>query len=109
MENNVRYVTRDHFDGRSNVCDERFARDKERIKAQEEAMQEVRTLTVQMGEILKKFNDSIGSHEKRLCELERQPTDQYNKVKLMVTTAIVSGVIGSIITAVVTLLDIPKP
>lgn len=106
MEPTVRYVTQDQFEGRSNVCDERFARDKERIKAQEEAMREVRDLSIQMGEILKKLTDTTGSHEKRLCELEHQPGDQWSKIKLM----IVSGLVGVIISTVVnSFLNAPKP
>lgn len=100
-----RLVSQDQFDGRNRLCDERFARDKERIEAQEAAMQDVRTLTVQMGEILKKYDKSIEAHEKRLCDLERQPADQYSKVKLIVITAIISGVIGAIITAVVSAMN----
>lgn len=99
-------VSQDQFDGRNRLCDERFARDKERIKAQEDAMQEVRDLSIQMGEILKKLTDTTGSHEKRLCDLERQPSDQYSKVKLV----IISGIIGAIITTVVNaFLASPKP
>lgn len=101
-----RMVSQDQFEGRNRLCDERFARDKERLEAQEESTQKVRELTIQMGEILKRLTDTSVSHDKRLCELERQPADQYGKVKLV----IISGVIGAIITTVVNaILASPKP
>lgn len=101
-----RLVSQDQFEGRNRLCDERFARDKERIKSQEDAMQEVRDLSIQMGEILKELTKTTGSHEKRICELERQPADQYSKVKLV----IVSGLIGAIITTIVNaFMASPKP
>mgnify|MGYP001217577832 CR=1 FL=1 len=89
-----RYVTQDQYEGRKQVVDERCSRDKERLEAQEKALQEVRDLSVQMGEILKKYDATITSHEKRLSDLEHQPADQYSKIKLAVTTAIISLIAG---------------
>lgn len=94
------YVTQDQYNGRNQVVDERCGRDKERLEIQEKAMQEVRDLTVQMGEIIKKFSDTIGSHEKRLCDLERQPADQYSKIKLSLISAFVGGIAVYVLNAI---------
>lgn len=91
LEHTKSFVTRDQFDGRCQVVDERFGRDKERLDAQEKAMQQIRDLTVQMGEILKKYDSSIEAHEKRITTLEKQPADQYGKIKAAFISAVVSG------------------
>ncbi len=96
-----RYVTRDQYDGRNQVVDERFARDKERIDSQEEDMRKVQALTIEMALLNKKHDEQIDKHEQRITRLERQPADQYGKIKTSVVTAIVSGAVGYAISAIV--------
>jgi uncharacterized coiled-coil protein SlyX len=100
MADEREYVSKDQYEGRNKLVDERCGRDKERLEAQEKAMQEVRDLTVQMGEILKKYDASISSHEKRIADLEHQPADQYSKIKLTLVSALAGGIIVYILNAI---------
>lgn len=104
MENPQRYVSRDQYDGRNQVVDERFARDKERIDAQEEDMRKVQALTIEMASLNKKHDQQLNTHEQRITSLERVPIDQYGKVKTAFVTAIISGTVGYALSAIISTL-----
>ena len=53
---------------RMKVQDERFARDLERIKALEDTCEELRELSIQMGELLKKYDEELRDHRQQLKE-----------------------------------------
>ena len=93
-------VSRDQYEGRTLMCDERFRRDKERIDRHKDEMRRVRELTVQMGEMIKRHDSQIEGHEKRLQTLEKQPSEQFGKIKTAVITAVVSGLAGLAVSAI---------
>lgn len=100
MENIQMYVSRDQYDGRKEMVDERFKRDKERLDAHEEALQRLQALTIEMAGLNRKHDEQLGKHEQRICTLERQPADQYGKIKTALITAVVSGIVGYVISAI---------
>lgn len=80
------------------VIDERFARDKERLDHMETKLDEVQTLSIQMGEILKKYDDKLEgqsreleSHEARLKTLEIKPAKLWDKLVYALLGALASG------------------
>ncbi|MBE5766188.1 MAG: hypothetical protein E7335_03280 [Clostridiales bacterium] len=93
-------VSRDQYEGRTLMCDERFRRDKERIDRNEDEMRRVRELTVQMGEMIKRHDSQIEGHERRLMTLEKQPSEQFGKIKTAAITAIVTGLVGLAVNAI---------
>ena len=93
-------VSRDQYEGRTLMCDERFRRDKERIDRHEEEMRRVRELTVQMGEMIKRHDNQIEAHERRIMNLEKQPSEQFGKIKTAAVTAIVTGLAGLAVSAI---------
>lgn len=69
----------------------------------EREMREVRELTIQMGEILKRHDEQLSSSEERIKRLERQPADNYGKIKVAIATAVVSGLVGFAISVITTI------
>lgn len=96
----VRYVSRDTYEGRNQVIDERFDRDRERLDTQEAKVDKVQTLTIEMATLNKKHDDQLDKHEQRITCLERQPADQYSKLKVILTTAAVSAIAGYLFNAI---------
>ena len=89
MEN----VSKAAFDGRSQVVDERFARDKERIDTLESNLKIISDLTIRMGEILDNNNKRLTDHERRLDKQESKPSAWLDRI--------ISGVLGAVIAALV--------
>ena len=86
------------------VIDERFARDKERLDHMETKLDDVQTLSIQMGEILKKYDDKIEgqsreleSHEARIKTLEIKPAKLWDKLVYAALGALASGLVALII------------
>lgn len=80
------------------VIDERFARDKERLDHMETKLDEVQTLSIQMGEILKKYDEKLEgqsreleSHEARIKTLEVKPAKLWDKLVYALLGALASG------------------
>lgn len=90
------------------VIDERFARDKERLDHMETKLDEVQTLSIQMGEILKKYDDKLEgqsreleSHEARLKTLEVKPAKLWDKLVYALLGALASGFAALVVNLVV--------
>ena len=80
------------------VIDERFARDKERLDHMETKLDEVQMLSIQMGEILKKYDDKLEgqsreleSHEARIKTLEVKPAKLWDKLVYALLGTLASG------------------
>lgn len=99
---NTKHVSDDQYKGRMRLCDERYQRVDKQIDEQEDEMRKVRELTIQMAEMVKRHDDQLRGQDARITNLERQPADQYSKVKTAITTAIISGVIGAILGSILT-------
>jgi chromosome segregation ATPase len=106
MERPIEYISRDQYEGRSQIVDEHFARDKERLNAHEQSLKKMELLTQEIAALNKNHDDQIRKHDQRICTLERQPADQYGKIKTAIVSSIISGVIGTVIG---TILTTPKP
>ena len=52
---------------------------------------------------LKHTNENISDHEKRLDSIEKQPADKYNKATTVIFTAICTGIVGTLVGAVLAL------
>lgn len=100
MERPMDFVSRDQYDGRREVVDERFKRDKERLDAHQESLEEMQRLTLEIAALNKNHEEQLKKHEQRICTLERQPADQYGKIKTALVTALVSGAVGYVISAI---------
>lgn len=86
-------VRHSEFEGREKLCDERFARDKERIEKTEELTAKMSELLVQVTEIQKADHEELQEHSKRITTLESKPAMWVDKV----WAAGISGVVSAII------------
>ena len=89
MEN----VSKAAFDGRSQVVDERFTRNKERLDTLEVNLKTISDLTISMGKILEQYKEQLDNHERRLDKQESKPSAWLDRI--------ISGVLGAVIAALV--------
>ena len=92
---------------RDKLIDERFARDKERICSHEEHMEkqdkqinDLEKLTIEMGELIKKHDERLVDHGKRLHSIEERPAKNWGVVQTAAISAITSGVVAAIMALV---------
>lgn len=95
------YVTHDEYAGREKLCDERFARDKHQIEEHEGMLREMRSCNIRLTEMIERHDAELKDHGKRLTVIEYKPADTWGKLKLAFLTAIISGVAGYVVSAVV--------
>lgn len=95
------YVTHDEYLGRERLCDERFARDKHQIEEHEAMLREVRDLNIKLTQMIERHDKELEEHGKRLTAIEHKPADTWGKLKIAFLTAIISGVAGYVVSAVV--------
>lgn len=93
---------------RMRIQDERFARDKERIEYLEQVCDDLQRLTVQMGELLKKYDEELQDHreqlraqDERLTAIEQRPAKWWDKLIGTIITAVGSAIGGSLLTLLV--------
>lgn len=94
-------VSKEAFDGRCKLDDERFARDKERIQKAEDNIEKITTLTLQMGEIIKQNNTKLDDHEQRLDTLEGRPSAWLDRIIAAVVGAIITGAVAAVLAGLV--------
>jgi len=73
-------VSKAEFESRQKVCDERFARDKERIVGIEQALTSLTTLVTTMAEIQKGAIKDTEDQETRLRAIESRGNRWFNKI-----------------------------
>lgn len=95
------FVTHDEYAGRNQLCDERFARDKHAIEEHEAMLREVRELNIKLTQMIERHDKELEEHGKRLTAIEHKPADTWGKLKVAFLTAIVSGIAGYVVSAVV--------
>lgn len=83
------YISRESFEARNQLDDERFARDKERIGKLESTVQALADASLRLVETQKRDHEDIQEHAKRLSELEHRPGQWMDKI---VSAALSSGV-----------------
>ncbi|MGJ4851424.1 hypothetical protein ACH6CV_14370 [Bacillota bacterium Meth-B3] len=103
MEN--RPVGLHEFVGRTNMCDERFSRDKQRLDKQEATLDEIKMLNVKLTEMIERHDEAVRKHDDRLAAIEKQPADTWGKVKAAIIGAVASGIAMAAINQV---LNAPK-
>lgn len=93
---------------RQKIQDERFARDKERIENLEKMCGELKQLSTQMGELLKKYDEQLGEHkaelkqqEERLTAIEQRPLRWWEKLSGAVATSLGAAIGGSFLTILI--------
>jgi len=94
-------VSKEAFEGRCKLDDERFARDKERITKAEDNIEKVTTLTVQMAEIIKQNNLKLEDHEHRLDTLEGRPSAWLDRIIAAVVGAIITGIVAAVLAGII--------
>lgn len=95
------FVTHDEYAGRNQLCDERFARDKHSIEEHEAMLREVRDLNIKLTQMIERHDKELEEHGKRLTAIEHKPADTWGKLKIAFLTAIISGVAGYVVSAIV--------
>ncbi len=94
-------VSKEAFEGRCKLDDERFARDKERLVKAEDNIEKITTLTLQMGEIIKQNNTKLDDHEQRLDTLEGRPSAWLDRIIAAVVGAIITGAVAAALAGLV--------
>ena len=92
---------------RDQLIDERFARDKERIVHHEEHMKEqdgeirdLKELTIEMSQLLKRHDERLDKQEGRLSAIEEKPAKNWGVVQSAAISAVVSGMVAGIMALV---------
>jgi len=87
---------------REKLIDERFARDKERIgshelhmKEQDGEIRDLKELTIEMSQLLKKHDEHLGRHEKRIAAMEERPAKAWAAVQTAAISAVTSGLVAA--------------
>jgi hypothetical protein len=90
---------------REKLYDERFARDKERIERHEEHMKEqdaerkeLRELTIEMSEMIKRHDERILDHGARLKAIETKPGKRWDMVIDKIVNAVVAACVAWLMT-----------
>jgi predicted nuclease with TOPRIM domain len=92
-----KYVTEEVCGERQKNAAERFSRDKERLDLQEKKMEKVSDLSIQMGEMLKRHDDELQNHDKRLETLESKPGKLWDTLIMEIIKLLAAGVAGAVI------------
>ena len=102
------FVSKDTFDGRAKVVDERFARDKEQLDEHKTSIKVLSDLTITMTEMIKRHDSQVNDHEKRLDQLEKAPVETWSKMKMTFITGIVGIVAAAVGGGLIYLLTMVK-
>ena len=88
---------------RDKLIDERFERDKERICSHEEHMEkqdkqitDLEKLTIEMGELIKKHDERLVDHGKRLHAIEEKPAKNWTAIQTAAISAATSGIVAAV-------------
>lgn len=98
------YVTEQLCAARRNMDDERFGRDKSRIEKAENRLDDIEKVMHEMSEcntkltiMVENLSKSNDDHEKRIADIEKKPGANWDKAIAAAIGAVVSYVIGVII------------
>ena len=86
------------IEAQGHLCDERFARDKERLDKCERKVEEISDCNTKLTCLLEKYDGVLDSHEERLKMLEQKPSLWFDRI----ITAIISTAISVLVTFLVT-------
>lgn len=96
---------------RDKLIDERFDRDKERIVSHEEHMKEqdgdirdLKELTIEMSQLLKRHDERLDKQEGRLTAIEERPAKNWTAVQTAAISAAISAATSGIVAAVMALI-----
>lgn len=88
---------------RDKLIDERFDRDKERIVSHEEHMKEqdgdirdLKELTIEMSQLLKRHDERLDKQEGRLTAIEERPAKNWTAVQTAAISAATSGIVAAV-------------
>lgn len=70
------------------VCDERFRRDKERLKDHDATIKQLSEVSLRLGVLVEQHEQKIRSNDERIDELQQKPAKRWD---LIVTTLITLG------------------
>ena len=90
---------------RDKLYDERFQRDKERIenheahmKEQDDAIRKVQDLTIEMGEMIKRHDESLHDQAQRIRQIEQKPGKRWDMVIDKIVNAVVAACVAWLMT-----------
>ena len=93
-------VSHEEYKGRCDLCDERFARDKQRLSKLEDAFEVTSKLDVKLGLIVEQLQKGKEQHEQRISSLEQKPARRWELVVTTLIASMVGGVAGFVIALV---------
>lgn len=79
------------------LCDERFARDKERIDKLENLTGKIGECNIKLSALVEHHDDKLKDHEGRLDDLESRPGNLWDKVISGIIAAVVAFVMGALL------------
>jgi hypothetical protein len=79
------------------MIDERFKRDKKDLQRHEEAINEIRDLTVEISTLVKQNNENLKNHENRITALEKKPSVWFDRIVSGITAAVVAAVVSAML------------
>lgn len=92
-----RFVDEKVYTEHSKMCDERFARDKQDISDMKSDVDDIKKLTVEIAALVKKNDDALEKHDKRISNLEHKPSVWIDRI----ISAGISTLVATVVTAVI--------
>lgn len=100
-------ITRQEHDEFARRIDAENERQNRRISLLEENAKAINDLTVSVKEMAVSMGNMLEEQKKqgnRLEKLEREPTEAYKQIKMSVATALISAIVGAVVTALIMVL-----
>lgn len=85
------YVSKDEFEGRKSLEDERFKRDNDRLQSMESLMRAISENNIRMAQVLEQLKNNQEDHTERLDALEQKPAKRWESVVGSVVAAMVAA------------------
>lgn len=92
-------VSSHEFNGRKELCDERFRRDNKRIGDAEDGLDRLTTLVTELAGIVKANTESNADHEKRLRAIESRGGQWLDKILAAGIGAVIAALVSFLISA----------
>jgi hypothetical protein len=103
MPMNEEHVSRDQFEGRRAVVDERFSRDMERLEHAEDKLNDLQRLTIVTNELVQQHEKQLAEHEERINTLERKPVSKAERIEMIILTAVISALVTAFASGIIQL------
>ena len=91
------YMSAEVCNERNKRIDERFDRDLDRLGKLETTQDDLKEVSIQLSEMIKRHDEQVKNHEDRLSLLEKKPSVWFDRIIGAIIGAVGGGIGGAII------------